>query len=354
METQPQTVQTEAKPPRPRIRVSKVTLEGFKAFKEPFTFEIPPPLALDDPDVIVIGSSNGLGKTSLLEGIMLALLVPEDDRSVVDLDETTQRLLMSSGARRASITCWCSFGEERLVARADLLPGFGYCNGEDPEWPSRLENDYRVNHVDRLSAVQAATNPTPDPVVAPPVLYLHSYRAIRRGPLQMEELARPGRRVLGADRDRFKRDAAIAVLAAAGGVEGMGGEVPDAPRLLEPLDQRVRQFAGGQVARKLQLDEEGGLWLSVALPDGSTAPFDALSSGQKEIISTLFLIWEATRECPSVVLIDEPELHLNQAWHDDIMRMLFELAPWNQYIIATHSPEVMASVDPDRRRELVR
>jgi predicted ATP-binding protein involved in virulence len=74
-----------------------------------------------------------------------------------------------------------------------------------------------------------------------------------------------------------------------------------------------------------------------------------LSSGQKEIIATLFLIWYQTRNKPGIVLIDEPELHLNPEWHRDFIRQLGRIAPNNQYIIATHSEDIFASVDKDRR-----
>ena len=82
---------------------------------------------------------------------------------------------------------------------------------------------------------------------------------------------------------------------------------------------------------------------------GESFTFDGLSSGQKEIISTLFLVWYHTQERPSVVLIDEPELHLNAQWHRSFIRKLFDFAPGNQYIVATHSVDVMDSVEEDRR-----
>ena len=77
--------------------------------------------------------------------------------------------------------------------------------------------------------------------------------------------------------------------------------------------------------------------------------FNGLSSGQIEIISTLFLIWLVTRNAPSVVLIDEPELHLNAEWHGSFVSSLVELAPDNQYILATHSEDVMSSVSRECR-----
>ena len=50
-----------------------------------------------------------------------------------------------------------------------------------------------------------------------------------------------------------------------------------------------------------------------------------------------------------MVFIDEPELHLNAQWHRGFVKNLIGLAPQNQYIIATHSEDIMDSVSEDRR-----
>ncbi|MEO5366599.1 MAG: ATP-binding protein [Magnetococcus sp. WYHC-3] len=85
---------------------------------------------------------------------------------------------------------------------------------------------------------------------------------------------------------------------------------------------------------------------------GDSFAFDGLSSGQKEIISTLFLVWHYTRESPAIVMIDEPELHLNAQWHRDFVREVVRLAPNNQYLMATHSEDVFASVPASQRLSL--
>ena len=64
------------------------------------------------------------------------------------------------------------------------------------------------------------------------------------------------------------------------------------------------------------------------------------------------MIWENTRNKPSIVLIDEPELHLNTQWHRTFIGDLLTYAPCNQYIIATHSEQIMDSVDYDSRMML--
>lgn len=112
----------------------------------------------------------------------------------------------------------------------------------------------------------------------------------------------------------------------------------------------MERFAGGRID-KLRPLSDGSLELRVRPVDDPSASFsfDGLSSGQKEIISTLFLIWHATREAPGVVLIDEPELHLNAEWQRAFIQTLRLLNPRNQYIMATHSELIFNAVPEDRR-----
>ena len=124
--------------------------------------------------------------------------------------------------------------------------------------------------------------------------------------------------------------------------------------IVEKLNELMEFYAGGTI-RKLRpsLNNTVDFRVSNQWIGGASFTFDGLSSGQKEIISTLFLIWEHTKNRPSVVFIDEPELHLNAQWHRSFVKHLVRLAPWNQYIMATHSEDIMDSVDKDRRILLV-
>lgn len=75
---------------------------------------------------------------------------------------------------------------------------------------------------------------------------------------------------------------------------------------------------------------------------------DELSTGEKEILS-LFLEIYRTRPCNSIVLIDEPELHLNQSVEARIVPYLYKNViqnDSNQVFIITHSPGILAST-PD-------
>lgn len=118
---------------------------------------------------------------------------------------------------------------------------------------------------------------------------------------------------------------------------------------IDALNQLLKNYAGGTIS-KLRPSPDNTIDFRVnPVGRGESFTFDGLSSGQKEIISTLFLIWYHTRNRPSVVFIDEPELHLNAQWHRGFVKSLTSLAPQNQYIVATHSEDVMDSVSEDRR-----
>ena len=125
-----------------------------------------------------------------------------------------------------------------------------------------------------------------------------------------------------------------------------------AANTIEKLNQITKRYSGGKIGVLARSDNTFEIRIK---HDGGqkSFPFDGLSSGQKEIITTLFLIWNNTQHQPSIVLIDEPELHLNSEWHRDFVMQLCKLAPQNQYILATHSEEIFRSVNQEYRVILV-
>ena len=50
-------------------------------------------------------------------------------------------------------------------------------------------------------------------------------------------------------------------------------------------------------------------------------------------------------ETPGIVCIDEIELHLHPAWQRRILKSLMATFPACQFIVATHSPQVLAGVE---------
>ncbi len=61
---------------------------------------------------------------------------------------------------------------------------------------------------------------------------------------------------------------------------------------------------------------------------------------------------EDPRKSPGVVIIDEIELHLHPTWQQTIIDSLLKIFPNMQFIITTHSPQVISTVHKDQIRFL--
>ena len=90
-------------------------------------------------------------------------------------------------------------------------------------------------------------------------------------------------------------------------------------------------------------------------------PFDAVSSGEKAIFvlavdlaRRLTLKYPKTElnKCPALVLIDEIELHLHPGWQRKILDSLTHMFPACQFVVTTHSPQVIGGVHASNIRLL--
>ena len=107
----------------------------------------------------------------------------------------------------------------------------------------------------------------------------------------------------------------------------------------------------------LALDE-----LAMLHPEHGVLPLGLLSDGVRAMIALAadlalrcvrlngYLKENAPRESEGVVLIDEVDLHLHPAWQQQVVPSLRDAFPKLQFIISSHSPQVLSTV----RRESVR
>lgn len=351
-----------------RVRLKSLHIENYKSIDN-LEIQFQGPKLATDPHVTVIGSENGLGKTSILECCALLFLSLSDRKdfsewwSVIDFMHYADvfidpfQLMVRAGAKLARIRGSFSLaGEEFTVS---LTCGQERISVEPYTRPKRLtsmfENTKRIEHREqRVSLFLSLLGIIGEPMIFPPFLYFNSYRKIQEGSPDLGMMLsgdRPWRRRYGpeffAPISAFK----IEIIRALMGRQGLFESVNEAEseEVVQQLNNLIAEYAHGNLA-KLRDFEERAVELRIN-PKGSKSsyPFDGLSSGQKEVISTLFMIWKYTRKQPGVVLIDEPELHLNAEWHRGFVRQLAQLQPNNQYIIATHSEHVFDSVDERNR-----
>lgn len=135
------------------------------------------------------------------------------------------------------------------------------------------------------------------------------------------------------------------------------------------------RIAGIQNAVNLVLEDEG--WsnfhyslsfedLAMSHPDHGLLPISLLSDGVRAMISlTADMAFRCARlngqfkdQAPllteGIVLIDEVDLHLHPAWQQQVLAALRRAFPKIQFIVSTHSPQVLTTVNREQIRVIHR
>lgn len=124
---------------------------------------------------------------------------------------------------------------------------------------------------------------------------------------------------------------------------------------LEPTGWRSITWDGRRTSDEDQFSE--GDCITVEHATRGTLPLQFLSDGVKNMISLVAdlsyrcvrlnpeLGMGAANETPGVVLIDEIDMHLHPRWQQVVVELLARAFPRVQFIITTHSPQVLSTVD---------
>lgn len=111
--------------------------------------------------------------------------------------------------------------------------------------------------------------------------------------------------------------------------------IAQALRPQHDLENLINDLYGGNKKLEFKGDE-------VVIRIGeNTIPLESLSSGEKQLLQILLECLAADK---SLVLVDEPELSLHVDWQHQLIRNMRLVNKDAQLIMATHSPEVMATL----------
>lgn len=100
--------------------------------------------------------------------------------------------------------------------------------------------------------------------------------------------------------------------------------------------------------------------LLVEWQSNTTTVFDNLSDGQRSVICLVADIsrrmcllnpqlgMEVTQQTPGIVLIDELDMHLHPQWQRILTNGLQKAFPKVQFIVASHSPQVLGELKPEQ------
>lgn len=332
-----------------KLRLNRLKLTNFKCFDE-IEIDFKKPVMKMDPDILVMGSKNGMGKTSILEACCLLPYLIKFP--MVHLDH---RYFIKSGKDKTEIYADIEFDNqitnlEGFLA-SDGTSGINHRQGN--KFFSEIVPIFEDKNMQKILQKEKPSlfSQSFDPFVVPFFLYFHSNRKVKEGTVNLSDLISGNgqfEKELYKTSSEFKLETIRSQMAEKEMFENV--DVKEASGIIKDLNKLTKEYAQVEFG-KLNISQKDAMELKVKPLDNNTLSysFDALSSGQKELISTLFLITKHTKNRPSIVMIDEPELHLNAEWQNLYIHTLHKLAPQNQYIIATHSEQVFSSVESEYR-----
>lgn len=334
------------------MRIKRLELINFRTFGH---------LVLEDiPDVVVLVSPNGLGKSSILEAIIGAheLVAPyhRDDyqfREAWNQKHTPiwPRHLPAPvrlGQHRAEISMevaptdaeqQCLFGDV-----VEGRTGHAHFAIEDGRYISEQTVDDYTRRLFRYNPPESGVGFVD--YIRPIRFYRHQplgdftqafsenttkqvFAEFARQPHEQEKFSTFKGFVAGLQLDDFSRHQET-------------GEEFDS---LQDLRRVFDMFFAPKQLLGYRRPTNGEPRIAVATPFGEH-DVDFLSAGEKEVLHIVGHLFRF-RDLGNIVLWDTPELHLNAALESRLLPALGQVAPQNQYWIATHSLELIGSTPLD-------
>ena len=343
-------------------KIERISIRNYKGI-DSVEINFPKSRYEGEPEILILGSQNGLGKTSIIECCAMLLheslganMSPElrhgKMRRLTNEDGfgVTEHMIMS-GHNQAIIN-----GDLKNKVKKNIelkVSSKGFAINVNVGKEKKSNSDAIPYHFIEEKLTELIFRIDINPIVNENFLLFNSFRMNKLGGLELDNIfgqSRIGKYELRT-LDTFKLIILRALMQKAKLFEH---DVHDdsADEVIQTLNKLLKVYAGGEIQKLCPLPKNTIDFRISTEIGGNSISFDGLGSGQQQIISTLFLIWYNTNKDPKVVLIDGPELHLNAHWHKEFINNMISLAPHNQYIIATHSTDIMDSV-PERHRLLL-
>ncbi|MDR2346372.1 MAG: ATP-binding protein [Planctomycetaceae bacterium] len=335
------------------LRLEHIKIENYKGI-DCLEIDFAQPQFEDSPDVTVIGSQNGLGKTSILECCaLLAITITCHHNELIKFDRRHGSDLFKKGFSISG-----NFREEDLQFSRSLTfdpkdDNYFKITGKSSPKTIKKNNTNKESLHNFNKNIETILGQTSNQLSMEHFLFFNSYRKIQESSPELGMLVHKSYEPIFRNR---MYETPISLFK----IEILRSFMLDNPLLdqidkqeshevLKNLNDFLNQYAGVKIKKLVPHTNNTIDILLEHQKSKDIFSFDGLSSGQKEIISTFFLIWYSTRVKSKIILIDEPELHLNRDWQQTLVRDLVKNAPNNQYILATHSIEVAEAVEPYQR-----
>ena len=321
------------------MKLKRVEIENYRAIEK---------LALPlDPALTVLHGANGHGKTSVLSAIAAGFgsilrLLP--DVSSISFRKTDRRGLrpLRIGVTTTDGISWSrqAKGERRRTSRRELNEAINAIVAADREEGEPLDLPifafydtdravFDVPHRRRGFKTEFPRYAALEGALAPRANFREFFKWFYV--LENEELREKNER-----RDWDYRLKELNAVRAA--IERMVPGVSDPRIRLRPLRFAVSMESEAGKTEELALDQlSGGYRIMLALAADLAR---RMAQGNPHLDDPL--------QSEAIVLIDEVDLHLHPGWQQRVLADLARTFPNTQFIVSTHSPQVLTTVRPER------
>jgi len=328
------------------MRIKRLQLVNLRAFEQA-EFEFMPGMNL------LVGV-NGVGKTTVLDSLRICL-----SKIIPDITKSRGRKL--------------SFVNDDIRVQSDFMTVNCTFKIQDIDF-TFLVHKNRESYVPLiLNNLRNQVLETPDKESYHPPL-LNSFYNLKKGSSEPFGLFFSTRRSLVSRAIRYNNKAArdnagayAEALVSRGlrlkdiadwmhALEEQGNEYPLGLKHLSSLQKAAEHFmpecknlrAEMSPKSRLIVDKAGTTLDLRQLSDGERGMFALVLDLAKRLSQANPKLDDPVRDGSAIVLIDEIDLHLHPKWQRTVIKKLTETFPNCQFIATTHSPQIIASVEPEQ------
>lgn len=333
------------------MRISKINLENFRCFDK---------LELDlHPDMTVLVGANGAGKTACVDGVGVALQVIPMALGYKAPGIHAHDLRATTSSHQGY---WST--EEAESCRVTATPSTGSVSGSwSFERRGGKKRNSRVGAGEALRQIRklAARNGTGEAGVTMPMVALYGIDRLQSQVKTAAQLDKLPKR-LDAYRTSIRPLTSFAEQ-----LKWLRWQATAAAQSGDPTPHLLAVYRAAASclpdAKKIRYDLRSlDLW--VEFKDKPGTPYHLLSDGYKGVLAMVIdIAWRcvtlnphlaerAPEETPGVVVIDEVDLHLHPTWQRKVLGDLRRTFPCIQFVVTSHSPQILASCQPEWVRVL--
>jgi energy-coupling factor transporter ATP-binding protein EcfA2 len=281
----------------------------------------------DLSDVIVLAGPNGVGKTRLVGAMLSAFQSPVANATVKFKIEATSKIEAESWGKPLLDT---SNQQDAQKLAATLQKAKKRSN-----WQSTVinfESDRSIQQIAPFAFSWDYQDPFEEPIT-----WNFGWGGLRN---RFQDTLHSIFRKVRSRRELIARRAEE-LFAANRSAEPILLSPMDFP---DPMDQFKHAFSQ-LLAPKVLLDAEPKVQQLEYGLNGQRFPISSLSSGEREVVNIVFdFILRSPSD--SIVVFDEPELHLHPELSYKLLQTLKSAGTNNQFVLCTHSPDIItASLD---------